>query len=42
MTPSVAFQVLNFFKKNQRINEYNLSPKEIEVLTQLVEGRNEL
>ncbi len=38
MTPSVAFQVLNFFKKNQPINEYNLSPKEIEVLTQLVEG----
>ena len=39
MTPSVAFQVLNFFKKNQPpIKEHNLSPKEIEVLKQLVEG----
>jgi len=39
MTPSVAHQVLNFFKKKQPvINEHQLSPKEIEVLKQLVEG----
>jgi DNA-binding NarL/FixJ family response regulator len=38
MTPSVAFQVLNFFKKKQPTTEHNLSPKEIEVLKQLVEG----
>ncbi|MFD1140976.1 response regulator [Larkinella insperata] len=41
MTPSVAKRVLNFFNKNSiesRLSDFNLSSRELDILTELVNG----
>jgi DNA-binding NarL/FixJ family response regulator len=38
MTPSIALKVMRYFSNNAQTNNYNLSPKETEVLNYLSQG----